>query len=75
MVGKFGEVQVMDWGLAKVINPDEPTEPELHKLLKSIARALFTRATRQQRSLRTLVLVRAASWEHRHICLPNKPTG
>ncbi len=29
MVGKFGEVQVMDWGLAKVLTPgDAPTEPE-----------------------------------------------
>src|SRR5262249_54366551 len=24
MVGEFGEVQVMDWGLAKCLGPDEP---------------------------------------------------
>jgi serine/threonine-protein kinase len=36
MVGGFGEVQVMDWGLAKVLardeeppRPDEPSEPDL----------------------------------------------
>jgi hypothetical protein len=29
MVGRFGEVQVMDWGLAKVLTPDDAaTEPE-----------------------------------------------
>jgi serine/threonine protein kinase len=29
MVGRFGEVQVMDWGLAKVLTPDEAaSEPE-----------------------------------------------
>jgi serine/threonine protein kinase len=29
MVGRFGEVQVMDWGLAKVLSPDEgPDSPE-----------------------------------------------
>ena len=29
MVGKFGEVQVMDWGLAKVLNPEErDSDPE-----------------------------------------------
>jgi tetratricopeptide (TPR) repeat protein len=30
MVGAFGEVQVMDWGLAKVLGPraDEPIDPE-----------------------------------------------
>jgi tetratricopeptide (TPR) repeat protein/tRNA A-37 threonylcarbamoyl transferase component Bud32 len=30
MVGRFGEVQVMDWGLAKVLGarPEEPADPE-----------------------------------------------
>jgi serine/threonine-protein kinase len=27
MVGRFGEVQVMDWGLAKLLTSDEDTEP------------------------------------------------
>ena len=27
MVGAFGEVQVMDWGLARTVAGDEPTEP------------------------------------------------
>jgi serine/threonine protein kinase len=27
MVGEFGEVQVMDWGLAKIVGDDNPEEP------------------------------------------------
>lgn len=28
MVGRFGEVLVMDWGLAKVLNPEMPARPD-----------------------------------------------
>jgi eukaryotic-like serine/threonine-protein kinase len=28
MVGEFGEVQVMDWGLAKELSRDEPMPPD-----------------------------------------------
>ena len=38
MVGEFGEVQVMDWGLAKELRKDEAVQPDEAAIVETVAR-------------------------------------
>jgi serine/threonine-protein kinase len=53
MVGAFGEVQVMDWGLAKVLDRDGPTTPA-PDWYRAASGELATALDRDSRPLRTV---------------------
>jgi serine/threonine protein kinase len=44
MVGEFGEVQVMDWGLAKILTPEGAGKPERLRALSRAGRSMGTPA-------------------------------
>ena len=79
MVGAFGEVQVMDWGLAKVLAEggvaDEERASRAHQAPEDVTTIRTVAQHRLGGELRHATLKPARCWARRRICRRSRPTA